>query len=39
MGYKDMILYQDMTPTLLFAAVFSSLVGLEFRRILVPNSS
>jgi hypothetical protein len=29
MGYKDMVLYQDMTPTLLFAAVFSSLVSFR----------
>lgn len=30
MGFKDMALYQDMTPVLLYAAVFSSLGAFTF---------
>lgn len=30
MGIKDMALYQDMTPVLLYAAVFSSLGAFTF---------
>lgn len=30
MGFTDMVLFQDMTPTLFFAAIFSSMGAFTF---------